>query len=228
MLKPPDTTDRSSFVFVDEGLIFYDKAKDLPSHFLKDEHEDCALTRIAQQYPEVLNVNRESPDRGLCHRLDNGTSGLLVCARNDETHRRVSEYFRNGEAKKEYLAWVSGVLNEDRVIETAIVHHPKNRAKMLALSEKTKYFRGKPRAACTQVHCLRNDGLSTLVLLELVGPGARHQIRVHLASIGHPLLGDTLYGAAASERFPTQALHASALTLPKYPKVSTAPNSNFS
>ena len=139
---------------------------------------------------------------GIVHRLDRYTSGVLLVAKNDAAHRRSSpNNSRAGRSRKTYLALVQGeVKTESGRIERPIARDPVHRTRMTArLSE--------GRAAWSEYRVLRR--FTGFTLLEVrIGTGRTHQIRVHLASIKHPVVGDTLYGAAAQPELGRYFLHA--------------------
>jgi 23S rRNA pseudouridine1911/1915/1917 synthase len=123
---------------------------------------------------------------GIVHRLDRGTSGVMVVAKNDAAHQELSRQFHDREVEKEYIALVWGVVQAGRRIDTAIGRDPVNRQKMSARSRRA-------REAVTRI--TRAFHLPGLTLCQVaIHTGRTHQIRVHLSSIGHPIVGDPLYG----------------------------------
>jgi 23S rRNA pseudouridine1911/1915/1917 synthase len=123
---------------------------------------------------------------GIVHRLDRGTSGLMVVAKNDAAHQELSRQFEDREIEKEYIALVWGVVQAGRRIDAAIGRDPVNRQKMSARSRRA-------REAVTRI--TRAFHLPGLTLCQVaIHTGRTHQIRVHLSAIGHPIVGDTLYG----------------------------------
>ena len=205
-------------VYADADCVVVDKPAGMPSHPLTELKGDSALEFVCESYPEIKTASDKPFEGGLVHRLDTGTSGLLVFARTHESYLKLRKAFSNNQIQKTYIALIEGQLEQDCVINYPIAHHPKNKAKMVAITPKNKYFRGKPQAASTRVSIvppLQKGGRGdfTLIALEIHG-GRRHQIRVHLAAIGHPLVGDSLYGAQPIIWRAGHALHADSISLP--------------
>jgi 23S rRNA pseudouridine1911/1915/1917 synthase len=141
---------------------------------------------------EVLREQTGSPDLQLVHRLDKETSGCLLVAKTAKTHAALQRQFKNREVQKIYLAVVSGVPTEKKaVIEGEIGRSLMNRMKM------SLFRTGKSRYAVTGYEVLKHSDDASLLRCDLQ-TGRTHQIRVHLRSIGHPILGDTKYGTEKS------------------------------
>jgi 23S rRNA pseudouridine1911/1915/1917 synthase len=146
---------------------------------------------------------------GIVHRLDKETSGVIVVAKNDPAHAKLGEAFQQRAVKKTYLALVQGILREKTgSIELAIGRDPIHRTRM-ATPRKSGHRAApaNPRHARTDWQVLANIDNSTLVEVQLQ-TGRTHQIRVHFSALRHPVVGDTLYGAAAN-------LRVGKVTLPK-------------
>ncbi len=146
---------------------------------------------LLHRYPEVRSVG--PPGRpGLVHRLDRGTSGLLIAARQEHVRLRLAEAFARREIEKRYLALALGRVARARVLRDPIGRDPKQPQRYRCRGQNA-------RDAESEVWPLEELPLVTLVRIRL-HTGRTHQARVHLAGIGHPLAGDALYGPAAPRR----------------------------
>jgi 23S rRNA pseudouridine1911/1915/1917 synthase len=148
----------------------------------------------------------------LVHRLDGGTSGRVVTAKHDAPHQELARLFHDREVEKEYIALVWGVVHAGRRIDAAIGRDPSSRHKM---SSRAKHA----REAVTRI--TRAHPLPGLTLCQVaIHTGRTHQIRVHLSAIGHPIVGDSMYGGVhrrvlgdirAVQRLERPFLHAARL-----------------
>lgn len=151
---------------------------------------------------------------GIVHRLDRGTSGVMVIAKNDLAHQELARQFHDREVEKEYLALVWGVVQAGRRIEAAIGRDPVHRQKMSARASRA-------REAVTRITRARHLRGVTLCRVA-IHTGRTHQIRVHLSAIGHPIVGDSVYGGVhrrvpgdlrAVQRLDRPFLHAERLAI---------------
>jgi len=155
---------------------------------------------------------------GIVHRLDKATSGLIVVAKNDESHRKLAAQFAGRQVKKTYIALVHGWMKQDRgTIRSSISRDRVRRTRMT-----TRRSAGREAITHYTVQKRIDSKYGKFSLLELqIDTGRTHQIRVHLASLGHPVVGDTLYGAPREIRskdhatlsLPRNFLHAAKLEL---------------
>lgn len=197
-------------IYEDSALLVFNKPSGLLSVPGKGpDKADCLRTRVQQVYPEALTV----------HRLDMSTSGLLLMARSAALHRTLSIAFADREVHKRYVAVVDGQIRDDkqadddkesqswRLIDLPIATDWVNRP-----LQKIDALEGKPSQTHYRVMAYDQSTDTTRVELAPV-TGRTHQLRVHLQSIGHPILGDHLYASPETQAKSTRMLlHASALT----------------
>ncbi|MCL2075163.1 MAG: 23S rRNA pseudouridine(1911/1915/1917) synthase RluD [Betaproteobacteria bacterium] len=188
--------------YQDSNLLIINKPAGLVVHPGSGNWRGTMLNALLHYDPALVHI----PRAGIVHRLDKDTSGLLVVARTLTAQTHLIRQLQEHSVKREYLAVAMGEVRRNAHIEAPIGRHPACRTKMAVTG------RGKP--AITHYRVERRFSGATLLLCRLE-TGRTHQIRTHLAHIGHPLLGDTVYGRARPNlpTFPRQALHASRLTL---------------
>jgi 23S rRNA pseudouridine1911/1915/1917 synthase len=192
-----------NILFEDEDLIVLNKPAGLVVH-PGAGHREHTLVNALLYYCSTLSGIGGKERPGIVHRLDKETSGCLVVAKNDQTHRGLSVQFAQRTVEKIYLAMVLGKLRRSRgVIEEKIGRHRIHRQRMSVRSD-----RG--RAARTEYRVLRSSERASLLECRLHS-GRTHQIRVHLHHLGHPVLGDKIYGSKSAGKISRQMLHASKL-----------------
>jgi 23S rRNA pseudouridine1911/1915/1917 synthase len=140
---------------------------------------------LLHHMPDLSGIGGESRP-GIVHRLDRGTSGVMVIAKHDAAHQELSRQFHDREVEKEYVALVWGVVQAGRRIDAAIGRDPVQRTKMSARARRAR----EAVTRITRAHHLRGVTLCRVA----IHTGRTHQIRVHLSAIGHPIVGDALYG----------------------------------
>lgn len=189
-------------VFEDDWLLVVNKPAGLVVHPGAGNPCGTLLNAALHHAPVLAGL----PRAGIVHRLDKDTSGLLVVAKTLEAHTGLVRQLQARSVKRCYLALVLGAPDDSGIVDAAIGRHPTRRTRMAVVAG--------ARAARTHYRVRERYTGAALVECELE-TGRTHQIRVHMASIGHPLLGDSVYGArrAPPVPFPRQALHAWRLAL---------------
>lgn len=148
-------------------------------------NEEHTLVNALLNHCKLSMINSERP--GIVHRLDKDTTGLIICAKDDETHLKLVEMFANREINKKYLAICNGSFSkENGLIDKPIGRDEKDRKKMSVKSKSGK-------AAITEYNVLISNLKYSLVDVTL-HTGRTHQIRVHFSSLNHPIIGDETYG----------------------------------
>ena len=190
-------------IYEDEDLLVVNKAAGMVVHPAPGHRDDTLVNALAAYDPNI--VREDSGLRpGIIHRLDKDTSGLIIIAKNAVAHSALASQMKRHEVIKRYLALVEGVVALDHgSIDAPIGRDPRHRQQMAVTVVKS-------RQACTHFRVQQRFSRHTLLLLELE-TGRTHQIRVHLRAIGHPVLGDPVYGSGNINRglsLGRQFLHA--------------------
>jgi len=203
----PDRRDRNSaiepnaslaleVIHEDAAVIVVNKPGGVPCHPLQAGERDTVMNAVVARFPDTATAGEKPLEGGLVHRLDNGTSGALLIARNRGAFEKLRDAIRAGRIARRYEALVAGSLERKTQIDAPIAHHAKNARKMVAGDPSSANPKRAGRAATTLAEPIRRVGEFTLLSVT-PKTGSRHQIRVHLASLGHPIVGDTLYGGPA-------------------------------
>ncbi|HEX2919231.1 MAG TPA: RluA family pseudouridine synthase [Edaphobacter sp.] len=186
-------------VYEDDNLAVIDKPAGMMVHAGSGQNEDArsrgTLVNALLFRFQKLSATGGELRPGIVHRLDKDTSGLIIVAKNDRTHAALAEMFSGREIRKTYIALVQGHVERSRgTITAAIARDPERRTRMTAKPQENA------RAAISHYEVVRRlttrFGKFTLMRVR-IETGRTHQIRVHMASIGHPVVGDTLYGASS-------------------------------
>jgi len=190
-------------IYEDQDLVVINKPQGLVVHPASSYHEPTLVHGLLHQVDELSSMNGIIRP-GIVHRIDKDTSGLLVVAKNDVAHQRLSEDLSKHTIKRVYIALVYGVIKENEgTIEAPIARHPKNRLKMAVLPDGKK--------AVTHFKVLERFDSYTFVECHLE-TGRTHQIRVHMQFINHPIVGDPIYGPKQVIGDEGQFLHAKTLS----------------
>ena len=214
-LPPPDAPVPQPelplrIVHADAFVIVADKPAGMPSHPLKPGETGTAANGLVGRFPELASVGPSQREGGLVHRLDTDTSGLLLAARTNGAHAALRAQFTARSVEKGYLALVAGELHAGGEIDLPLAHDPSDSRRVRAASDPEWAALHGARPALTRFQPLERRGGFTLLDVE-IATGVLHQIRAHLAFIGHPLAGDTLYGGPPLPGLERHFLHASRL-----------------
>ena len=198
--RPADTAFRAEAIALpvvheDAHLVVIDKPAGLVVHPGSGNWEGTMLNALLHHAPATANL----PRAGIVHRLDKDTSGLLVVAKTEPAQQSLVRQLAARTVKRTYLALARGTVARDGTVEAPIGRHPVQRTRMAVVPG------GKP--AVTHYRVRERFAAHTLLECDLE-TGRTHQIRVHLASIGHPLEGDATYAGKGPKVFDRQALHA--------------------
>jgi 23S rRNA pseudouridine1911/1915/1917 synthase len=175
-------------LYIDDDVIAVNKPAGLVVHAGAGQHSGTLVNALLHHFQTLSSVSGDERP-GIVHRIDKETSGVLLVARTDAAHRKLADQFAKREVEKTYLALVQGsIAAAEGTIKTPITRDPVRRTRMT-----TRLAAG--RSALTTYRVLQRFDRHTYVEVK-IGTGRTHQIRVHMASIGHPVAGDTLYGAA--------------------------------
>ena len=173
-------------VWEDENMLVVNKPSGMLTHPTTIETTGTLVNALLFKYGENLSDVNGEFRRGILHRLDRNTSGMLMVAKNNKTHEYLVEKMKQGEMTKKYLTVVKGVIEEDEFTINKPIGRNPNQPHKMAIVEGGK-------ESISKVKVLERFKDATLIEVHLI-TGRTHQIRVHLSSIGHPVYNDTLYG----------------------------------
>jgi 23S rRNA pseudouridine1911/1915/1917 synthase len=198
-------------VYEDRDVVVLDKPAGMVVHPAAGHTGGTLVNALLHHVKDLSGVGGELRP-GIVHRLDRGTSGLMVVAKHDAAHQELSRQFSDREVEKEYVALVWGVVHAGRRIDAPIGRDPGDRQKMSTRARRARH-------AVTRVTFSKHlEGVSLLRVA--IATGRTHQIRVHLSAIGHPIVGDSTYGGVhrrtaahlrAVQRLERPFLHSSRL-----------------
>ena len=183
-LPQPEALDLN-IVYQDSDILVVDKPAGMVVHPAAGHAQGTLVNALLHQVKDLSGIGGELRP-GIVHRLDRGTSGLMVVAKNDKAHAELARQFHDREVEKEYVALVWGLVQPGRRIDLPIGRDVNERKKMSATARRA-------RSATTRItKALHLPGVSLLHVA--ISTGRTHQIRVHLSEIGHPIVGDSVYG----------------------------------
>jgi 23S rRNA pseudouridine1911/1915/1917 synthase len=191
-IPPPlDPTPRGeelplTVVYQDHDLVVIDKPAGMVVHPAAGHEGGTLVNALLHHVTDLSGIGGEKRP-GIVHRLDRGTSGLMVVAKHDAAHAELARQFQDREVEKTYIALVWGVVQAGRRIDAPIGRDPVNRKKMSARARRS-------REAVTRIVRAEHFGRALTLADVAIHTGRTHQIRVHLSAIGHPIVGDPLYG----------------------------------
>ena len=199
---------RVTVLHEDDACVVVSKPAGMPSHPLEADETGTLANVLVARYPEMATVGYSKREPGLVHRLDTDTSGLVLAARTVEAFHRLRDALRAGEIDKRYVALCVGRVEAPDSVTFPIARKDAKRMRVCRDAIETERYGGRP-ARTEILNATWHEGRS---LVEVRARTARrHQVRVHLAALGHPLVGDVLYGGPAD--LAHHALHASAIRI---------------
>jgi len=188
----PDAAVRFTVVHEDDALVVVDKPAGLVVHHGAGHGAGTLVDGLLARYPDLAGAGLGDADRpGIVHRLDKGTSGLLVVARTPEAHASLARQLRTRTMRRSYVALAAGTLVDDEgVVDAPIGRSQRRRTRMAVRAE------GRPARTTYRVRRRFSSPVAATLLDAGLDTGRTHQIRVHLAAIGHPVVGDDRYGGS--------------------------------
>src|SRR5882762_6411237 len=176
-------------LYQDSDLIVIDKPAGMVVHPAAGHASGTLVNALLHHVDDLSGIGGEKRP-GIVHRLDRGTSGLMVVAKHDAAHEELARQFADREVEKEYIALTWGEVMAGRRIDAPIGRDPSNRKKMSSESARVR----RSREAVTRIVRAEHFGRVLTLAQVAIHTGRTHQIRVHLSAIGHPIVGDALYG----------------------------------
>lgn len=191
-------------IYEDKDIIVVNKPQGMVVHPAPGNYNGTLVNGLLYHCKDLSKINGEIRP-GIVHRIDKNTSGILVVAKNDEAHKNLAQQFKEHSIKREYYALVEGKFsNNEGTIDKPVGRNKKDRLKMGVI--------GDGKRAVTHYVVLEQYNNNLSLIKCMLETGRTHQIRVHMASINHPLVGDTVYGSKKQKyKLQGQVLHAKTL-----------------
>ncbi len=193
-----------NIIYEDKDIIVLNKPQGVVVHPAPGNYSGTLVNGLLYHCNDLSGINGVIRP-GIVHRIDKDTSGILVIAKNDEAHNVLAEQFKEHSIKREYYALVEGKFNNlEGTIDKPLGRNKKDRLKMAIVED--------GKRAVTHYKVLEQYNNNTSLVKCILETGRTHQIRVHMSSIGHPLVGDPLYGSKKQKfKLSGQVLHAKTL-----------------
>lgn len=197
-VKPQDI--KLDILYEDKDVIVVNKPQGMTVHPAPNVYTDTLVNALLYHCNDLSGINGVLRP-GIVHRIDKNTSGILVVAKNDYAHNKLAEQLKDHSMTREYIALTEGVIKDDvGLVDEPVGRHPKDRIKMAVIKD--------GKRAVTHYEVKERFKNNTLIVCRLE-TGRTHQIRVHMAYIGHPLVGDPVYGYKKQKfNLNGQVLHA--------------------
>jgi 23S rRNA pseudouridine1911/1915/1917 synthase len=202
----PDTDLPLDVLYEDASVVVVNKPAGVPSHPLRPDERGTLASALLARFPEMAGVGYRPLEPGILHRLDTETSGVLLAARDPSAFQKLSAAHKRGEIDKRYLALCSGRLRAPASVSAYLAA---DRRRVRVTDEPIEG--SKP----IETEILRAEEYGDMTLVQARVPfAARHQVRAHLAALGHPIAGDGLYGGLELAGLTRHFLHASEIEFP--------------
>jgi 23S rRNA pseudouridine1911/1915/1917 synthase len=202
-------------IYEDSMILAVNKPAGVATHGFSGRDTETLANFVLAKWPNLINIGKSRWEPGLVHRLDRETSGLVIVAKTQAAFDRLRLELRRRRINKKYLALVWGRTAAERLIDVPLAHDPRDPRLMQPTAALSRPKRQRIWHAVTRCRKIGEARGLSLVEVEMT-TGVTHQIRVHLAAIGHPIVGDSLYGVNATETFGLERhfLHSSSLSFP--------------
>ena len=186
-----------NILYEDAALLALDKPAGQPTHPLRATETDTLANALVARFPALARIGDDRLFPALLHRLDTQTSGLVLAAKTPAAYAALRAQFRRFTVKKHYTALVHGIVKTPGRLDASLTHQTRSPCKMAVVRNPDKIPSGDQFAALTEWTPIETGKEFTLLDV-VIFSGVTHQIRCHLAAAGHPIAGDTLYGAPSS------------------------------
>ena len=197
--RPPPFEDlQPAIVYEDGDVLAVNKPGGLPTHGFSGRDKETLANLLIAARPELWKIGKSRWEPGLVNRLDRETSGLVLVAKTQQAFDNLRGQFRDRQIGKSYLGLVWGDPGPHGMITFPLAHHSRSKARMQAIVGEIPGRELKSWSAQTRFRKFASSGLTSLLEIEME-TGVTHQIRVHMAAIGHPIVADGVYGSTNSE-----------------------------